>query len=167
MEFNCTTAVSKDNGVSYAWNWLSMLGSPLEAQADGKSCDRTLTNQRRLHHDRNDPISKLLCLHYQCLRFCSSRFKRRARIFKVDRKLQSNVDPSRILGRLNVFSNKHVVVRIQPPIHTWLVTLAPTLSLASLSWSSSSEKLNPATVMKSPITATNLSHTRSLVLLCW
>lgn len=48
----------------------------------------------------------------------------------------------------------------------WAVKYPVTLSLASLSWSSSSEKLKPATVMKSPITATNLSP-RSLVLLCW
>lgn len=58
-----------------------------------------------------------------------------------------------------------------PTVHTWrmklwYVLLIVTLSLASLSWSSSSEKLKPATVMKSPITATNLSP-RSLVLLCW
>lgn len=61
-------------------------------------------------------------------------------------------------------SKQHIKTTHSP--HLTHVLLIVTLSLASLSWSSSSEKLKPATVMKSPITATNLSP-RSLVLLCW
>lgn len=64
-EFTCTTLASKDNKVSRAWDWISMLHSPLVVDTDavcfssGKGWhDRSVMNQERTRRYGEDPHTR-------------------------------------------------------------------------------------------------------------